>query len=308
MEYHLFGPSRWLVNFEDALCWALSHGSTKSANWLLEAGADPQEARASGPCDPLASAALRGMDELFYKILKSDITLPYNDLDLLNSAIAGGSANIVETVLSRCALVKSDKTESDVLVRSAAKSGNVKIMKLLKEYKIGINVSCGDNIFNAPIAIAMLNHKTDMVNYLLEEIRGVAKTIDDSGRTLLHVAAQAGLSEYVKPLVDSGASISQADNSDVRPVHVACRKDSKETLQALIAAMNPSERETNLNAIVQDSGDSPLHIAVKAGLLPAVTVLLESGANQNIKNLAGETPLDIATCMNNTSIVSLLQK
>lgn len=305
MKHHLFSLSRWRVNYEEALCSALRQGSAKSTEFLLEAGANLQEARASGSCDPLASAASSGNGELFFRILHSGITLPANGTALLESAIAGGNASIVEGILMGY-MNRRERFQFDGLARAAAKSGNVEIMKLLKQYNISINVSCGDDIFSAPIAIAMMNHRTDMVNYLLKEVPHVATTTDDSGRTLLHVAAQ-GLNEYVVPLVDSGVSISQANDLGLRPVHVACRDGGKETLQALIAAMNPDEIQENLNARTSGVGCTPLHFAVMAESLDTVNVLLENGADPSIINYDAKLPIDIAKMKNYREILKTLE-
>lgn len=44
----------------------------------------------------------------------------------------------------------------------------------------------------------------------------------------------------------------------------------------------------------EPGGDSPLHVAVEYGLEPVVALLLQAGADPNVRNTANWTPLDIA--------------
>ena len=50
-----------------------------------------------------------------------------------------------------------------------------------------------------------------------------------------------------------------------------------------------------LGANVQDVyGDSPLHDACRFGHVAAADALVQNGANKNLKNKLGQTPLDLA--------------
>jgi hypothetical protein len=54
-------------------------------------------------------------------------------------------------------------------------------------------------------------------------------------------------------------------------------------------------RGANPAAVEKGSGDTPLHVAARAGAMDVVKVLLDFESNLRAKNQAGETPLDVAT-------------
>uniref|UniRef100_A0A6C0K769 Ubiquitin-like domain-containing protein n=1 Tax=viral metagenome TaxID=1070528 RepID=A0A6C0K769_9ZZZZ len=69
----------------------------------------------------------------------------------------------------------------------------------------------------------------------------------------------------------------------------------------------------NVNFVSPESGKTPLHIITSMGrpadnakLVPIVTLLLSRGANPNVQNLDGMTPLMYATAAENAEIMKLL--
>jgi ankyrin repeat protein/ribosomal protein S13 len=69
----------------------------------------------------------------------------------------------------------------------------------------------------------------------------------------------------------------------------------------------------NVNFVSPESGKTPLHIITSMGrpadnakLVPIVTLLLSRGANPNVQNLDGMTPLMYATASENAEIMKLL--
>ena len=56
-----------------------------------------------------------------------------------------------------------------------------------------------------------------------------------------------------------------------------------------------------------DTGQTPLHYAVKTGNFPALTTLIDLGANPNIgSNWNGETPLHIASVIGSIDMIDAL--
>jgi ankyrin repeat protein len=124
-----------------------------------------------------------------------------------------------------------------------------------------------------------------------------------AGATPLHVAAYYGNTGAVSALLQSGVATDKKDASIGRtPLAFAARNGHSSIIHSLIkAGANP------------DSWDkdhmTPLHLATKYQLTPAVKLLLRLGANPNIKGGWGEyTPLHIAAQNNSVAITKELLK
>ena len=67
------------------------------------------------------------------------------------------------------------------------------------------------------------------------------------------------------------------------------------------------DRGFDINNQKNSLSNTPLHIAVKKGLTDIVYVLLEKGANTELKNINGNTPLDLAREKQFSRIIKLLE-
>ncbi|XP_058464967.1 ankyrin repeat domain-containing protein 54 [Malaya genurostris] len=82
----------------------------------------------------------------------------------------------------------------------------------------------------------------------------------------------------------------------------AAMVNNTELLQDMInKGFDPDTREQTFNR-------SALHIACSRGFTDAVRLLLENGANPNIRDLNANTPLHLASCTENIAIIDLLLK
>jgi ankyrin repeat protein len=120
-------------------------------------------------------------------------------------------------------------------------------------------------------------------------------------RPVLHWAAENGLTEIARQLLDQGSDVNARDNFSNTPLHLAARLP--EMLELLLSrGAQPGAR----NAF----GNTPLHLAV--GNRRAVELLLAAGADARVRNLFDKTPLDYSlrggTSAYNLGIVTLLIK
>jgi ankyrin repeat protein len=120
-------------------------------------------------------------------------------------------------------------------------------------------------------------------------------------RPVLHWAAENGLTEIARQLLDQGTNVNARDNFSNTPLHLAV--SFPEMLELLLSrGAQPGAR----NAF----GNTPLHLAV--GDRRAVELLLAAGADARARNLFDKTPLDYSlrggTSSYNLGIVSLLIK
>ena len=157
------------------------------------------------------------------------------------------------------------------------------IMVLL--LKFGAEVDAKDNGDMTPLHLAL----TGLRSHLGDGVRGTTATAvllvhgasvhmrDKNGRTPLHLASLHQLSRTVALFLKFGAEVDTKDNDDMTPLHLAL---------------------TRLTG--------PLHSGV--GGTTAAHVLLEHGASIHAKNKNGQIPLHLASLRQVSSMVELLLK
>uniref|UniRef100_A0A8C1CT66 Euchromatic histone-lysine N-methyltransferase 1a n=1 Tax=Cyprinus carpio carpio TaxID=630221 RepID=A0A8C1CT66_CYPCA len=108
---------------------------------------------------------------------------------------------------------------------------------------------------------------------------------DDGGWAPLTWATENKNLEQVKMLISVGADVQIRDKEENVCLHWAAFSGCDEITQLLL------DKRSDLHA-VNIHGDSPLHIAVRQNQLDCVMLFLSRGADVNLKNKDGETPLD----------------
>ncbi|TRZ01342.1 hypothetical protein DNTS_031865 [Danionella cerebrum] len=139
---------------------------------------------------------------------------------------------------------------------------------------------------------------------------------DKMGFTPLMVAAQKGFSRFVEILVKHGADLNKRDSTGRDCLMQACYAGHLDTVKCL--------RDYGCSWESRDTdGCTPLHWAVDvldtvclwtplmrtsvvSGNTAVATVLLQAGAEVNIRDRAGKTPLMVAVLNDHTDLVKLL--
>ena len=159
---------------------------------------------------------------------------------------------------------------------------------------------------------AIFQRESSDVENLLNQ--GVTVNIGDAGTSPLHFAVQNGYPEIVQLLLDKGAEINNKDHSGRAPLHYSSKRQVQiadfdlwvhkggreeplhgngfryfncEIAEALfLAGANPNVKDND--------GNTPLHMAVKNGLIDLSGLLLAFGADKDNKNHEELTALDLA--------------
>jgi hypothetical protein len=120
-----------------------------------------------------------------------------------------------------------------------------------------------------------------------------------SRRSLLTWAVRLQRTEIVESLIKLGANLDLVDYPGCKTAfHYAIETKNKAIFEMLLAAQS----DVNVTSL----HEAPLHIAVEIGSEEFVQMLLQRGANPNLKNYLGHTPLHLAVEKNLYGIAKIL--
>lgn len=155
---------------------------------------------------------------------------------------------------------------------------------------------------NFSLERAVDNNDPNMAKTLIEAGVPVDSPITSEGVTALILSAELGKLDMVNYLASAGASLKAVDNFGYTALHFACNRDG--STEGLIACLNIGGAE--LNAKETEQGNTALHFAAANGSFEKVKALVEAGAEINIQNVIGNTPLMAACIKDNVRIVAYL--
>jgi len=249
----------------------------------------------------------------------------------LHAAAYAGSAPITTLLLERGADVNAKATGDVTPLHIAGERCSDTVIPLLLEAGAEVEAANGEGA--TALHMAAMQGCSKAVPQLIEAGATVGATAMHD-LTPLHVAAQSWNEKTVTALLDAGAAISAATKEGYSPLHLAILQKKWKTVDVLV------ERGASVDA--QDAkGETPVHLIIKAsyetdraktmigksGALDLATkngvtavyiaaakgesellaLLLEKGADPNLKDSDGVPPLAAARFEGNTSSVKLLE-
>ena len=156
-----------------------------------------------------------------------------------------------------------------------------------------------DDEQSSSIHSAAENGIIDAVKRLLDRGVDVDKR-NDLLRTPLHLASVAGKLKIAKTLINHGADVNRRDIDGWTPLHMAARFGHVDVARLLL------DNGAHVNAM-QRNYQTPLHIASANGYLPVVLLLLDRGANVRGRNAYGRIPSQEASGRGYRKIAQLLE-
>lgn len=127
---------------------------------------------------------------------------------------------------------------------------------------------------NNQVAIWLIEHEADINAVCLEH------------KSVLHHAVYMQADEIIEKLLLKGALVDFRDKNGRTPLMNALDQNYRDTVRILMKyGANVNAKDKNLN--------TPLHRIAKTDDLLTIKILLENGA-ENLKNVFGKTPVDIA--------------
>ena len=175
----------------------------------------------------------------------------------------------------------------NTLLHVAAFGGHLEIVRNLLDLKADVDSLNGEGLTPSQRAVeGQREGYLDIVCLLLNH-GADEKVHDDSGNTLLHLAASEGHLEVARVLLGHKVDVDSLNGKGLTPLHRAS-EGRREGCQDLVRLF--LYHGANVN--VHDSDrNTPLHIAASKGHLEIARMLLEHKADVNALNKKGSTPL-----------------
>jgi len=201
----------------------------------------------------------------------------------LTLALANGNVGLSTRLLKAGADPKTTRWNGETALMIAAGAGSVEEVKLLLDTGLDVNAAETEKGQNALMWAASEGHP-DVVNLLIQRGANV-NAATKNGFTALAFATMKNDSASVRLLVKAGADPNNAlpDQDQTKMLLLAAAYDSTQAAMALL--------DGGANPNVADSrGRTPLHIAAQEGSLELVRKLVSKGADLNARTAKINTP------------------
>ncbi|XP_060527199.1 ankyrin repeat domain-containing protein 17-like isoform X2 [Cylas formicarius] len=291
-------------NHDTALTLAASGGHDELVELLVSRGADIEHRDKKG-LTSLILAATGGHEKVVEVLLNHNADIEaYSERTkdtALSLACSGGRYEVVELLLTRQAN-KEHRNISDYTPLSLAASGGyVNIIKLLLSHGAEINSRTGSKLGISPLMLAAMNGHTAAVKLLLDMGSDINAQIETNRNTALTLACFQGRHEVVSLLLDRKANVEHRAKTGLTPLMEAASGGYVDVGRVLL------DKGADVNATpVPSSRDTALTIAADKGHVRFVELLLCRGAQVEVKNKKGNSPLWLAANGGHLPVVELL--
>ncbi|XP_006111543.1 palmitoyltransferase ZDHHC13 isoform X3 [Pelodiscus sinensis] len=234
--------------------------------------------------------------------MKMQATFPlpedYSNCDIVKATQYGILDRCKELVEAGYDVRQPDK-ENVTLLHWAAINNRLDLVKFYIS-KGAVVDQLGGDLNSTPLHWAIREGHLAMVILLLK--CGADPTlIDGEGYSGIHLAVVFQHMPIIAYLISKGQSIDTTDFSGQTPLMLSAQKVIGPEPTGFLLKFNPS-----LNTVDKIQKNTALHWAVTAGNVSAVELLLDAGSNLDIKNIKGDTPLDLAHHVQNRLIIHML--
>ncbi|ELW64260.1 Ankyrin repeat and protein kinase domain-containing protein 1, partial [Tupaia chinensis] len=281
--------------------WTPLHLATQNnfenvARLLVSRQADPNLREAEGKT-PLHVAAYFGHVRLV-KLLTgqgAELDAPQKNLRTpLHLAVERGKVRAIQHLLKSGAAPDALDQSGYSPLHIAAARGKYLICKMLLRY--GASPELPTQQGWTPLHLAVYKGHLEII-HLLAESHADLGALGGMSWTPLHLAARHGEEVVVSALLQCGADPNAAEQSGWTPLHLAVQRG------AFLSVINLLEHHTDVCAC-NKVGWTPAHLAAVKGNTAILKVLVKAGAQLDVQDRGGCTPLQLALRSQKQGIVA----
>ena len=314
---------------------AALNGDSGLCRLLLEHGANPNISTEEGPI--LFKVAVSGNLEIVKVLVENEAEIDATnseDRTALQGASNNGHKDVVAYLLENGADVHHGIGHGSTPIHLAASYGYTEIVQLLIDngadlqhpsssgwtplhlcydypettqllLENGAEVNSVTETGYTPLYLAVLNNYPEVVKTLLSYSPDLEVTIigdsTETTRRALGAAVMNGSAEVTRLLLEAGANIDYQDHRNNVPLHYAALQNQEDVLRALM------EYNPDLD-LVDDDGDTALNCMNSSTSVKIVKILVNGGADCDIRNKMQNMPICRAAMSQNTDVVKYLAK
>ncbi|XP_029438099.1 palmitoyltransferase ZDHHC13 isoform X2 [Rhinatrema bivittatum] len=224
----------------------------------------------------------------------------YSSWDIVKATQHGILERCQELVEAGYDVRQPDK-ENVTLLHWAAINNRQELVKYLIS-KGAIVDQLGGDLNSTPLHWAIRQGHLQMVILLLS-YGADPSLIDGEGYCSIHLAVLFQHMPIIAYFLSKGQSIDTPDIHGITPLILSVKQIIGPEPTGFLLKFNPS-----LNAVDKLQKNTALHWAILSGNINAVDLLLAAGANCDVQNAKGETPLDVALQTRNHLIIHMLRE
>lgn len=205
-------------------------------------------------------------------------------------------AAAVHALIDHGADVKVAKYDIGTALHVAAFKGQLSATKALVERGADVNAAGGPH--GTALAAACERSDIKVIEYLVNGGADI-DALDVVGRTPLHRALGSLNTIVTDCLLRLGANVLISDRLGCSAVHHAARTGFSHGLKVLV--------KSKVSISAKDRADwTPLHWSARNGSIEAVQLLMRTGADPQVTNAQGQTPLMVAIFFSNEHLCAML--
>lgn len=287
-----------------ALCLAAAKGSIEVVRALLDRGLDENHKDDLG-WTPLHTAACEGHKNICAVLTEQGSMARVSELDVegrtpLILAAQEGHCSTVRLLLERKSPIDHRAYDGHSALSAAALQGHREVVELL--LRRGADTDVRDAEGRPLLYLLILEGCLDLATLLIEKGGVPLESRDAEGRTALHVAAWQGDLDGIELLLRHGADPNALDSEGRPALHSVAWRGHLDAGRLLLRA-----RGIKVDLACKKQGATALSIAAQEGHTEIVTMLLENGAEPDLVDHYGRSPVKVAGKRGNFPIVRLLE-